>query len=192
VHAATSRRSGETRIDVAGWRGNGSSTTFLFWNFRRTGRAAHKGLDGSALQRSQLDVLEEHLTRQNRNYVIVFVHGPQPIASPIRPVSEDDWRGQWPESSGSAIRRPNGAGSLRRSDSIRNSVSARPKVPNYGSAKTRNTASIALGLRAQPQSPGTEFLDAETKRQKSSFNRANACRDQNPENERPEIRAETP
>jgi hypothetical protein len=69
---------------------------------------------------------------------------------------------------------------------------AGPKVPNYGSAKTRNTASIALGLRAQQRSPGTEFLEAETKRQKSSFNRANACRDQNPGNERPEIPAETP
>jgi hypothetical protein len=47
------------------------------------GRAAQKGLNGSALQRSQLDVLEGHLTRQNKNYAIVFVHGPQPIASPI-------------------------------------------------------------------------------------------------------------
>src|SRR4051812_14711288 len=34
------------------------------------------------------------------------------------------------------------------------------------------------GRTAQPRLPGTEFLDAETKRQKSSFKRANACRDQ--------------
>jgi hypothetical protein len=37
------------------------------------------------------------------------------------------------------------AGSLRRSDSIRNSVSARPKIPNYGSAKIPNRASTAFG-----------------------------------------------
>ena len=54
-----------------------------FLEFQENGRAAQKGLDGSALQRSQLDVPEEHLTRHNGNYVIVFVHGPQPIASPI-------------------------------------------------------------------------------------------------------------
>jgi len=35
-------------------------------------------------------------------------------------------------------------------------------------------------------------LDAETKRQKSSFKRANARRDQNPGNEWSEIPAETP
>jgi hypothetical protein len=35
-------------------------------------------------------------------------------------------------------------------------------------------------------------LDAETKRQKSLFKRANATRDQNPGTEWPEIRAETP
>ncbi len=44
---------------------------------------------------------------------------------------------------------------------------------------------------AQPRPPGTEFLDAETKRQKSSFKRANARRDQNPGTEWPEIPAET-
>jgi hypothetical protein len=38
---------------------------------------------------------------------------------------------------------------------------------------------------------GTEFLDAETKRQKSSSKTANARRDQNPGNEWPEIPAET-
>jgi len=35
-------------------------------------------------------------------------------------------------------------------------------------------------------------LEAETKRQKSSFNRSNACRDQNPGNEWPEIPADDP
>jgi hypothetical protein len=48
----------------------------------------------------------------------------------------------------------------------------------------------AVQLRAQP--PGTEFLDAETKRQKSSFKRANARRDENPRVGWPEIPAKTP
>jgi hypothetical protein len=48
------------------------SVYLSFLEFQENGRAAQKGLDGSA---SQLDVLEEHLTRQNRNCVIVFVHG---------------------------------------------------------------------------------------------------------------------
>jgi hypothetical protein len=51
----------------------------------------------------------------------------------------------------------------RCSDLIRIASAPRPKVSNYGSAKIRNTASPALGLRAQPRPPGTEFLDAETK-----------------------------
>ncbi len=38
-------------------------------------------------------------------------------------------------------------------------------------------------LRAQLWLPGTEFLDAETKRQKWPFKRVNACRDENLGNE---------
>ena len=49
-----------------------------FLEFQENGRAAQKGLDGSALQRSQLDVPEEHLTRHNGNYVIVFVTARSP------------------------------------------------------------------------------------------------------------------
>jgi hypothetical protein len=45
--------------------------------------------------------------------------------------------------------------------SIRNNRSHRPKVPNC-KRKTRNTASTALGLRAQPRPPGTELLDVQT------------------------------
>jgi hypothetical protein len=74
---------------------------------------------------------------------------------------------------------------LRRSDSIRNSYSAGSKIPNCGSAKPRIRA-----LKAQP--PGTEFLDAETGRQKSPPNYANARRDPNPGNQWPKIPAETP
>jgi hypothetical protein len=51
---------------------------------------------------------------------------------------------------------------------------------------------IAVGLRAQSRLPGTEFLDAETKRQKSLLKCANAYRDQNPGTDWPEIPAETP
>ena len=40
--------------------------------------------------------------------------------------------------------------------------------------------------------PGTEFLDAETGRQKSPLKCVNAYRDQNPGIERPEIPVETP
>jgi hypothetical protein len=51
---------------------------------------------------------------------------------------------------------------------------------------------IAVGIRAQARLPGTEFLDAETERQKSPLKCANAYRDQNPGIEWPEIPAETP
>jgi hypothetical protein len=47
-----------------------------------------------------------------------------------------------------------------------------------------------FALKARP--PGTEFLDAETGRQKSPLKCANARRDQNPGSELPEIPAETP
>ena len=52
----------------------------------------------------------------------------------------------------------------------------------------------AIGDQISPSSgpPGTEFLDAETGRQKQSAKRANARRDQNPGSERSEIPAETP
>ena len=46
--------------------------------------------------------------------------------------------------------------------------------------------------RARSRPPGTEFLDAETKRQKPSTKGANSGRDQNPRTEWPEIPAETP
>src|SRR6202140_1297309 len=58
--------------------------------------------------------------------------------------------------------------------------------------KTRNTASTALRFRPQVRPRGTEFLDAETGRQKQSAKWANARRDQNPGSERSEIPAETP
>jgi hypothetical protein len=57
--------------------------------------------------------------------------------------------------------------------------------------KSELRVAIAVGLRAQSRLPGTEFLDAETKRQKSPLKCANAYRDQNPGSEWPEIPAET-
>ena len=58
--------------------------------------------------------------------------------------------------------------------------------------KSELRVAIAVGLRAQSRLPGTEFLDAETKRQKSPLKCANAYRDQNPGSEWPEIPAKTP
>jgi hypothetical protein len=46
-----------------------------FLEFQESGRLAEKGIDGSVLARSQLTVLEDHLARQNNNYVLVFIHG---------------------------------------------------------------------------------------------------------------------
>jgi len=95
-------------------------------------------------------------------------------------------------SNGFAIRRLNGAGNLRPSDSIRNSCTPARKVPNYGGSMVgipRGECN-AVQLRAQPKQPG--ILDAETKRQKSSFKRANARKDENLRVEWPEIPAGTP
>src|SRR5260370_42002546 len=51
---------------------------------------------------------------------------------------------------------------------------------------------LCIEAAASSGPPGTEFLDAETGRQKQSAKRANARRDQNPGSERSEIPAETP
>jgi hypothetical protein len=58
---------------------------------------------------------------------------------------------------------------LRRSGSIRSNCSAGPRS-RISAVQTRNAAATAPGLRAQARPPGTEFLDAETGRQKSSTN----------------------
>jgi hypothetical protein len=81
---------------------------------------------------------------------------------------------------------------LSRSDLIRNSFSASPKSQITVPQKSELWVAIAVGLRAQSRLPGTEFLDAETKRQKSLLKCANAYRDLNPGTEWPEIPAETP
>src|SRR5882762_8194659 len=57
--------------------------------------------------------------------------------------------------------------------------------PNYSGPKVGRS-------NFAPWLLGTEFLDAETGRQKSSRKRANACRDQSPGSKWPEIPAEAP
>jgi hypothetical protein len=85
-------------------------------------------------------------------------------------------------SNGSATRRPNGAGSSTHSASIQNT--AQVQDPNYGGPKagiagavrSNNFALKAVGIAGAVRSNfalkarllGTEFLDAETGRQKSS------------------------
>jgi hypothetical protein len=80
---------------------------------------------------------------------------------------------------------------LRRSAST-GIAAAQPKISNYSNAKGRFTGACAVGLHAQGWPPGTEFLDAETGRQKSPPKCVNARRDQNPGCEWPEIPAERP
>ena len=46
-----------------------------FLEFQESGRLAERGIDGSVLARSQLEVLEDHLAKQKNNYVLVFIHG---------------------------------------------------------------------------------------------------------------------
>ena len=81
---------------------------------------------------------------------------------------------------------------MRRSDSIRNRLQPRPKVPNYGGPKVGITGAVRSNFVLKARLPGTEFLDAETGRQKSPLKCANVGRDQNPRSEWPEIPAETP
>src|SRR5258708_29621707 len=97
-------------------------------------------------------------------------------------------------SSGFAIRRLNGAGSLRRSASIRNNCGTAQKLRSRITAaqNIRITGAVRSNFALKTRSPGTEFLDAETGRQKSPPKCVNARRDQNPGCEWPEIPAERP
>src|SRR6267378_3624142 len=90
------------------------------------------------------------------------------------------------------LRRPNGADNLRRSDSIRNNFCADQRSLNYRGAKRGIAAASAAGFCARARPPGTEFLDAETGRQKSPPKWVSAHRDKNPGSEWSEIPAETP
>jgi hypothetical protein len=61
-------------------------------------------------------------------------------------------------SNGSAIRRLNGAGNLRRSDSIRNRLQPRPKVPNYGGPKVGIAGAVRSNFVLKARLPGTDGL----------------------------------
>src|SRR5258708_30324921 len=63
--------------------------------------------------------------------------------------------------------------------------------PNYSGPKV-GIAGAVLSNFALKARRGTGFLDAETGRQKSSRERANACRDQSPGSKWPEIPEEAP
>ncbi len=54
------------------------------------------------------------------------------------------------------------------------------QIPNYRGPKGGIAVQVRGILRPKTQPPGTKFLDAETKRQKSCRKNVNACRDQNP------------
>src|SRR6266404_6850735 len=84
-------------------------------------------------------------------------------------------------------RRPNGADNLRRSDSIRNNCPVGPQIPELPRRKTRNYGCKCGRISYRSRPPGTEFLDAETGRQKPPPKRVSAHRDQSPRSKWPEI-----
>src|SRR5712672_4849487 len=64
--------------------------------------------------------------------------------------------------------------------------------PNYSGPKVGIAGAVRSNFALNARLPGTEFLDAETGRQKSSRKSVNACRDQSPGRKWPEIPAEAP
>ena len=64
--------------------------------------------------------------------------------------------------------------------------------PNYSGPKVGIASAVRSNFGLKARLLGTESLDAETGRQKSSRKRANACRDQSPGSKCPEIPAEAP
>src|SRR5258708_6831915 len=46
-----------------------------FLEFQESGRLVEKAIDRSVLEHSQLEVLEDNLGKQKKNYVLVFIHG---------------------------------------------------------------------------------------------------------------------
>src|SRR6267142_3229663 len=64
--------------------------------------------------------------------------------------------------------------------------------PNYSDPKVGTAGAVRSNFALKARLPGTEFLDAETGRQKSSRKSVNACRDQSPGCKWPEIPAEAP
>jgi hypothetical protein len=77
------------------------------------------------------------------------------------------------------------------SASIQNDCRAGPRS-QLQRLKSRSCGCSAVPLRTIARLLGTEFLEAETGRQKSSRKSVNACRDQSPGSKWPEIPAEAP
>src|SRR5216684_4290295 len=64
--------------------------------------------------------------------------------------------------------------------------------PNFSGPKVGIAGAVRSNFALKARLLGTEFLDAETGRQKSSRKSVNACRDQSPGCKWPEIPAEAP
>jgi hypothetical protein len=64
--------------------------------------------------------------------------------------------------------------------------------PNYSGPRVGVAGAVRSNFALIARLPGTEFLDAETGRQKSSRKSVNACRDQSHGRKWPEIPAEAP
>src|SRR5882672_12160493 len=72
-------------------------------------------------------------------------------------------------------------------------ITAAPvRDPIYSGPKVGIASAVRSNFALKARLLGTESLDAETGRQKSSRKRANACRDQSPGSKCPEIPAEAP
>src|SRR6266404_7548156 len=71
-------------------------------------------------------------------------------------------------------------------------VPRRPKIPELPRRKTRNYGCKCGRISCRSRPPGTEFLDAETGRQKPPPKRMSVHRDQSPRSKWPETPAETP
>ncbi len=87
----------------------------------------------------------------------------------------------WADQTVAAIRRLNGGGSSTHLASIQNNCRAGPvRDPNYSGPKVGIARAVRSNFALKARLLGTESLDAETGRQKSSRKRANACGDQSP------------
>ena len=81
---------------------------------------------------------------------------------------------------------------VRRTRSQSRITAAPVQDPNCSGSKVGIAGAVRSNFALIARLPGTEFFDAETRRQKSSRKRANACRDQSLGSKWPEIPAEAP
>jgi hypothetical protein len=76
---------------------------------------------------------------------------------------------------------------LRRSDSIRNRLQPRPKVPNYGGPKVGITGAVRCNFVLKSPAAGNGIFGCRDRAPKSPLKCANVGRDQNPGSKWPEI-----